>query len=75
MQIPQMSLLIIALISSIFSIATSAIGIDSMNQKENVTYLNKHKINHNFLIFNLIIAIIVVFISGAGIAYKIKSRL
>jgi hypothetical protein len=75
MQIPQITLLIIALISSIFSIATSAIGIQSMNQEANKTYLNKHKVNHNFLIFNLVIAIIVVFISGAGIAYKVKSRI
>jgi hypothetical protein len=75
MQIPQIALLIIALISSIFSIATSSIGIQSMNQTDNKNYLNSHPVNHNFLIFNLVISIIVVLIAGAGIAFNVKSRL
>jgi hypothetical protein len=57
MEIPEIYILIVTVIACIFSIASTAIGIQSFDQ--NIQFKNSHKSNFNFLVINLVVSIIV----------------
>ncbi len=70
MEVPLIVIFIVAFISSILSIASSAIGIQAMDN--NSTYKNSHKSNHSFLVFNLVIAVLVLIGSGLSIGFQLR---
>ena len=61
MQIPEIYILFISVIACIFSIASTAIGIEAFNS--NITWKNNHKGNFNFLVINLVVSIIVLLLA------------
>jgi len=69
MEIPEIYILIVAIIACIFSIASTAIGIQAIN--ENSTWKDKHINNFNFLIINLVVAIIVFLLSCVGLYFHL----
>lgn len=71
MEIPEIYILIVAIIACIFSIASTAIGIQSFN--ENESWKNEHKPNFNFLIINLVVAIVVLLLSSVGLVLHLKN--
>jgi hypothetical protein len=63
-----MTLFIIAIIACIFSIATSAIGIKTMNDNDN--YKKENGASFGFLVFNLVIAVLAMLAAVGGLLYK-----
>ena len=61
MEIPEIYILIVSVIASIFSIASTAIGIQSFDQ--NIAWKNSHKTNYSFLVINLVVSIIVLLLA------------
>ncbi len=62
MEISEVTLMIISIIACIFSIASTAIGIEAYNKDET---LKKSKAsNFNFLVINLVVAIAVLLLSA-----------
>ena len=57
MEIPEIYILIVSVIASIFSIASTAIGIQAFNN--NTPWKNSHLTNFNFLVVNLVVSIVV----------------
>ena len=64
----HMTLFIVAMIACIFSIATSSIGIKTMN--DNDTYKKTEGGSFGFLIFNLVIAVLAMLALIGGLIYK-----
>ncbi len=64
--------MIIAIISCIFSIASTAIGIEAYNK--NADWKKEHNTNFNFLVANLVVAIIVLVLSLAGVGLHIYQK-
>ncbi len=61
MEIPEIYILLVSVIASIFSIASTTIGIQSFDQ--NIAWKNSHKSNFNFLVVNLVVSILVLLLS------------
>jgi hypothetical protein len=70
MEIPEIVILIVAAVACIFSIASTAIGIQAFN--ENSSWRDSHKPNFNFLIINLVVALIVLILSFIGLFLHFK---
>jgi hypothetical protein len=71
MEVPLIVIFVVAFISAIFSIASTAIGVRALDN--NPEYKDKHKSDHGFLVFNLVLAVLVLVGSGMSIAYHLKS--
>lgn len=65
MNISNVTIMIIAAIACIFSIASTAIGVEAYDK--NPEWKEAHKTNFHFLVFNLVVAIIVLVLSLAGL--------
>ena len=61
MDIPEIYILIVSVIASIFSIASTAIGIQAYNA--NLTWKTTHATNFSFLVINLVVSILVLLLS------------
>ncbi len=61
MEIPELYILLVSLIASIFSIASTSIGIQAFNNND--PWKRSHMTNYNFLIINLVVSIIVLVLS------------
>ena len=72
MELSEVTIMIIAIIACIFSIASTAIGIEAYNK--NITWKNDHKTHFNFLIVNLIVAIAVLVLALAGLGLHIYAK-
>jgi hypothetical protein len=70
MEIPEIYILIVSVIASIFSVASTAIGIQAFN--ENLPWKNSHKTNFNFLVVNLVVSIIVLVFALIALFLKFK---
>ncbi len=57
MEIPEIYILIVSVIACLFSIASTAIGIEAFNK--NSDWKKSHMTNFNFLVVNLVVSIIV----------------
>jgi hypothetical protein len=71
MEIPEIYILIVSLIASIFSIASTSIGIQAFN--ENLPWKNSHKGNFNFLVINLVVSIMVLLLALVALFLKYKN--
>ena len=70
MDIPEIYILIISTIASIFSIASTAIGIQAFNN--NKVWKDSHKTNFNFLVINLVVSIIVLLLAFVAIFFYFR---
>jgi hypothetical protein len=70
MEIPEIVILIVAIVACIFSIASTAIGIQAFN--ENLSWKDEHKSNFTFLIINLVVSILVLLLSFVGLFLHFK---
>jgi hypothetical protein len=66
--IPDMMVLFIMAVLSILSIASNSIGIEAFNKNE--TWKTEKPTNFSFLIFNLIISIGLLILSGGALIYN-----
>jgi uncharacterized BrkB/YihY/UPF0761 family membrane protein len=71
MEIPEIYILLVSVIASIFSIASTAIGIQAFNN--NLPWKNSHKNNFNFLVINLVVSIIVLILAFVALFLKFRS--
>jgi hypothetical protein len=71
MEIPEIYILIVSVIASIFSIASTAIGIQAFNN--NLPWKNSHMTNFNFLVINLVVSIVVLLLSFVALFLKYRN--
>jgi hypothetical protein len=67
MEIPELYLIIVSIISCIFSIASTAIGIQAFNNND--PWKNSHKGNFNFLVVNLVVSILVLILAFVALFF------
>jgi hypothetical protein len=70
MEVPITVILIVSILACIFSIASTSIGIQAFNKNDN--YKKNHPHNFNFLVFNLIVSIITLLLSIAGMVIHFR---
>jgi uncharacterized BrkB/YihY/UPF0761 family membrane protein len=73
MEISRIYILIIAVIASIFSIASTSIGIQSFNK--NKQWKDDHTSNYGFLVVSLIVSILILLLSFVGLYFYFKTKL
>jgi hypothetical protein len=61
MEIPEIYIIIVSIISGIFSIASTTIGIEAYNR--NSAWKNSHMGHFNFLVINLVVSIVVLLLA------------
>lgn len=71
MEIPEIYILIVSIIFSIFSIASNAIGIESFNN--NSDWKTNHMSHFAFLIINLIVSILILILSITGLVLRLNN--
>ncbi len=71
MEIPEIYILIVSIIASICSIASTAIGIQAFNK--NNTWKTSHMTNFNFLVINLVVSIVVLLLAFVALFLKFKN--
>ena len=72
MELSEVTIFIISIIACIFSIASTAIGIEAY--KKNSSWHNAHKSNFYFLVVNLVVAIAVLLISSVGLGLHVYNK-
>ncbi len=72
MEISEVTIMIVAIIACIFSIASTAIGIQAFNK--NSEWKQTHKTNFNFLVVNLVVAIAVLLLASAALGLHIYGK-
>jgi uncharacterized BrkB/YihY/UPF0761 family membrane protein len=70
MEIPEIYILIISVIASIFSIASTTIGIQIFN--DDSQFKKTHLSSFNFLVINLVVSILVLLFSFVAIYLNIR---
>ena len=70
MEISEIYVLIVSVIASIFSIASTAIGIQAFNS--NPGWKADHMPNFNFLVINLVVSIVVLLLAFVALFLKFR---
>ena len=70
MEIPEIYILIVSVIASIFSIASTSIGIQAFNDDK--AFKIKNKSSFTYLIINLVVSILVLLFSFVAIYLNIR---
>ena len=70
MEIPEIYILLVSVIASIFSIASTSIGIQSFNSDP--IFKEKYHNNFIFLIINLVVSIIVLLLAFVALFLKFR---
>jgi uncharacterized membrane protein len=70
MELSEVTIMIISIIACIFSIASTAMGVEAYNKNDTFRKDNMH--NYTFLIINLVVAIIVLLLSFVGLFLHFK---
>ena len=65
MEIPEIYILIVSAIASIFSIASTSIGIEAFNKNED--WKKSHMGHFNFIVINLVVSILLLILSFVGL--------
>ena len=71
MEIPSLYVILIVIVACIFSIASSAIGVQSFN--DNPVYKESKKSNFGFVVVNLIVSIVVILLAFAALFLKLRA--
>jgi hypothetical protein len=70
MELSEVTIMIISIIACIFSIASTAIGVEAYDKND--TFKKEKMHNYIFLIINLVVAIIVLLLSFVGLFLHFK---
>ncbi len=70
MEIPEIYILLVSVIASIFSIASTAIGIQVFDNC--LEFRTTHKNNYNFLIINLVVSIVVLLLAFVALFFHFR---
>ena len=70
MDIPEIYIIIVSIISSILAIASTTIGIQGFN--DNSDWKKSHMSNFNFLAVNLTVSILILILSIAALVLHLK---
>jgi hypothetical protein len=72
MEISEVTIMIVAILACIFSIASTAIGIEAYNK--NKDWKTKNEMKFRFLIANLVVAVSVLVLSLAALGFHMSGK-